>query len=611
MTAKDAFPVRRRLAAAAIGVAVLLVYFNSLTTPFLFDDAGAVVNNPTIRNLFSLEVLRPPPDGSTTTGRPVVNLSFALNHAISGESVSGYHLTNVLLHAGAALLLFGLGRRTLVARGYAATRALGGAFVSALLWAIHPLQTESVVCIAQRTEVLGGFFSLLTLYGFVRGVAPPYETSGVRRAWLAASMLACLLGMATKETVAVVPVLVLLYDRTFFAGSFASALRQRGAYYGGLAATWLLLASLLLSGGGSRGVAAGFGLGVTPWTYLLKQAEAIVLYLKLAVWPYPLVLDYGTAVVTSPIDVLGSGLLVLGLLAATLWLLVRRPVAGFFGAAFFLLLAPSSSVVPLVTQTVAEHRMYLPLALIVVPFVVAGTVGRLVAKPLGLAVGVASVCAVLTVARNHDYRSAISLWSDTVTHAPDNARAHHHLALALQADRQSEPAARHFARALELKPDYAMASYNWAVALIEQERLNEAAEKLAAAARLAPALERETRFAEARFQVGRLAERIGRPEEAAAQYRETLRIAPDYAAAHMRLGLMQAKAGRLDPAAEHFRAVIRLRPLDADGHANLGNVLLLSGRPREALASYEEALRLRPDDPRTRENIAVAREALR
>lgn len=667
--------VRPWLPAVALVVAVVLAYANSLRAPFLFDDAGAVLGNATIRDLGSLAIFHPPTDGSTTTGRPVVNVSFALNYALGGENVVGYHAVNLAIHALAALTLFGLLRRT--PRFGSGDRAQSSllAWFAALLWALHPLQTESVTCVAQRTESLCGLFYLLTLYGFVRAEGLPASgqpaSAPPRRRWLGVSLLACLLGMATKEVMVSAPLVVLLYDRTFVAGSFAAAWRRRRAYYVLLGATWLLLLWLVTRAEGARGASAGFGLGVSWWTYFLKQAEALVLYLRLSLWPYPLVLDYGTAVTRSAAEVAGQGSIVLALLAATGWSLWRRPVLGFAGAWFFLILAPSSSVVPLVTQTVAEHRMYLPLAALVGLFVVL-VQRRLAAHSAWLLAACALACGAATVLRNHDYRDAVSIWADTAARCPTNPRAHNNLALTLiEAGRPAE-AHDHYARAVALDPGYVSARYNWGVTLLASGRLPEAATQLEAAVRLAPlhgdaalnlgsafvrlgrpaeavplferalarrpaadahynlavalaqtgraadaaahlhaALRLDARLPDAHYQLGRLAEQAGRPDEAERAYGQALQLDPAHLDAHRRLGLLCARAERLTPAAEHFRAVIRLAPADAAAHANLGNVLLLAGQPREAIAHYEAALRLRPDDTGVRENLRVARDALR
>ena len=584
----------RWLAPACLVLAVVLAYANTLHAPFLFDDTGAVLENPTIRRLDSPAIFTPPADGSTTTGRPVVNVSFALNYALSGENVWSYHALNLAIHALAALTVFGLLRRTfgsLHLERHAVNRE-AVALAAAALWALHPLQTESVTCIAQRTESLCGLLYLLTLYAFARATLShpindkmPGGAGGRERVshllndkvdrassawWLGLSLGCCALGMATKEVMVTAPVLVLLYDRTFVARSFAGAWRARRAFYVALAATWLVLVALVMCNAGARGASAGFGLGVPWWTYLLKQCEALVLYLRLAVWPHPLVLDYGTAVTRSVAEVGWQGLVVLALLSATGWALVRRPVLGFAGVWFFLILAPSSSVVPLVTQTMAEHRMYLPLAAPVSLLAVA-LAARFGPRATPVLAGLALVAGAATVARNWTYRDAVVIWADTAARLPSNPRAHHNLALALHHGGRAAESHAHFARAVALDPTYVTAHYNWAVALLAESRTAEAITQLEA----------------------------------------VVRLAPDHLDAHRKLGLLFAHAERLGPAAEQFRSVLRLAPDDADARANLGNVLLLSGQPQAAIACYEESLRLRPGDARTRENLQLAREALR
>lgn len=569
------------LAPAVLVLAVALAYANTLRAPFLFDDAGAVMENPTIRNLASLAIFQPPADGSTTTGRPIVNATFALNYALSGENVWSYHALNLAIHAAAALALFGFLRRTFASLQLKVSsfNCAAAALAAAALWALHPLQTESVTCIAQRTESLCGCFYLFTFYAFARATSPAAQPAPGWRAltparWLALSVSSSALGMATKEVMVTAPVLVFLYDRTFVAGSFAAAWRARRAYYLALATTWLVLIALLALNSGARGASAGFGLGITPWSYLLTQADALVLYLRLALWPQPLVLDYGTAVVRSLTEVWWQGAVVLALLAATAAsFFSHRPsprALGFAGAWFFLILSPSSSFVPLVTQTMAEHRMYLPLAALIAVAVV-GLSARLptFAAPCFAALSLAALFA--TVARNDLYRDPVVIWSDNVARLPSNPRGHHNLALALHHGGRAAESHAHFARAVSLDPAYVTAHFNWAVALLAESRAAEALPRLEA----------------------------------------TVRLAPDHLEAHRKLGLLHARAERLAPAAEHFRAVIRVVPTDADAHANLGNVLLLSGQPQAAIAAYETSLRLRPGDARTHENLRIAREALR
>ena len=270
------------VAAALLTAAVLAAWANSFRGPFIFDDLPAIVQNPTIRTLALPTALAPPRSGQPAGGRPLVNFSFALNWAVAGADVRGYHVLNLAIHVLAALALFGVVRRTLRSRPLAARFAAHAtplAFAVAALWALHPLQTESVTYVAQRAESLGGLGLLLTLYASIRGADSPTPMR-----WHSLAVVTCLLGMATKEVMYAAPLLVLLHDRTFSAGTLREALRQRRWFYAALAATWLLLAWLVKETG-NRGATAGFGLGIMPWHYLLTQCGAVIHYVRLAFWP--------------------------------------------------------------------------------------------------------------------------------------------------------------------------------------------------------------------------------------------------------------------------------------------------------------------------------------
>ena len=176
--------------AGAIAAAAGLAYGRTFRAPLIFDDASSISGNPTLRHLAAAVW---PPAGATVSGRPVLNLSLALDYAVSGTAVWSYHATNLLIHVLAGLTLFGIVRRTLGRR--AAASAPQVAFCAALLWTLHPLLTESVTYVVQRAESLMGLFYLLTLYGVIRGAAS--EGPGGRR-WYALSLCACLAGMGTK-----------------------------------------------------------------------------------------------------------------------------------------------------------------------------------------------------------------------------------------------------------------------------------------------------------------------------------------------------------------------------------------------------------------------------
>ena len=347
-----------------------------------------------------------------------------------------YHAGNLLIHLLAALTLFGIVRRTLLLpmlRDRFAGTSTGLATAAALIWALHPLQTESVTYIVQRAESLMGLCYLLTLYGVIRGAS-----SERPRPWYAAAVAACVLGMGAKEVMATAPIVVLLYDRAFLSGSFRETFRRRGALYLGLAATWALLGALMLLYQGAGG--AGFGIStVAPWRYALTQPGVILYYLRLSFWPQPLCLDYSWPLATEFRQAAPEAIALAALLAATAWAVVRRPALGFLGAWFFLILAPTSSVMP-IDDACFEHRMYLSLAAPVVAAVVGVCLAaeRLSRRPgesqearKRLAFGIAALLALcaaaglgaMTLRRNAQYRSEFSIWEDTVHKRPENPRA--------------------------------------------------------------------------------------------------------------------------------------------------------------------------------------------
>lgn len=588
-------------AAAVLVAAVVAAYANSFSGVFVFDDEPGILRNATLRQLWPLSgPLRPPAD-TTLSGRPVANLTFALNHALGGTRVWGYHAVNLLIHALAGLALFGVVRRTFARsgdgpRGAARIQGADATLVAAgaaLLWLLHPVQTESVTYLVQRVESLMGLFFLLTFYGFIRA-----RDSARPRSWRALAVAACLLGMGTKEVMAVAPVLLLLYDRTFVAGSFRRAWAERRGFHLALAATWLPLAALVASTGWNRGGTVGFDVGASAATYWLTQGAAVVHYLRLAVWPHPLVFDYATERAPGLLAALLFTAAVLALAGATGWALRRRPVAGFLGAWFFLILAPTS-VVPSAVQQVVEHRMYLPLAAVAVA--AAWGAHRWLGRRGAVAVfAVAAVLGGLTAQRNADYRGERALWEDTVAKCPGNDRARLNLGNVLARAGDAAAAVPHYEAALRLRPESADTHFNLGHALRQLGRGDEAIAQYREALRLDPHL------AEAQVALGRVLEEAGRAAEAIPCYEAALRLAPEDAAAHTRLGLQRARDGRHAEAAVHFERAARSDPAAPEIRNNLGSAYRATGRLAEAIASYEAALRLDPRFTPARNNLARA-----
>ena len=575
------------IACTIIALAALAAYGRSFTVPFFFDDDPAITNNPTIRHLWPpVAALSPPSDATGATGRPLVNLSLAFNYAFGGVNPAGYHIFNLAIHLLAGLTLFGIVRRTLqlpIFAGRWQGRSTGLALAVAAIWTVHPLQTETVTCTIQRTELMVGLCYLLTLYGFLRAVASPHPGR-----WQALAVLACLLGMASKEVMVTAPLVILLFDRTFVAASFREAWRQRWRCYAGLASTWALLAVLVIGAGGNRGGVTGDFLGVDSWSYALTQCRAIVTYLKLSVWPHPLIMDYGTDLVGRTSDVIPQAILLGALVALSAIALWRRSPWGFLGAWFFLILAPSSSLVVLRTQTIAEHRMYLPLAAIVTLTVLG--LGQLPWRR-GMAVAVALVIGStwLSAERNRDYRTEASIWTDTIAKLPENARAHNNLGTVFYEEGRTDAAQKEFEEALRLRSAFPDAEHNLGLALLQTGHPKEAAIHFQAAVRLSPGL------AETHYDLGNALYQLNRKPEAMAEFERAEQLKPELVAAHFNFGALLLEAGRPAEAILQLETAIRLRFDYPEAHFSLGTALFQMHREAETKEHYETALRLKPD----------------
>jgi len=578
------------------------VFFNSISAPFTFDDDHAIVVNDQIRHISTS--LQRTEQGSPLAGRPLVSLTFAINYALGGLDPRGYRIVNVAIHVINALLLFAIAARTLRGRGVANARSV--AFAIAVIWMVHPLVTEPVDYVSQRTELMMAAFFLATLYlggsasarhqnergtRPTRLTRPTRHTGGTR---LTASVVCCALGMACKETMVVAPIVVVLYDRTFTFGSFRDAFRERGRYYGALCATWLVLAVLLWSS--PRGDSAGFaGASVSPWDYLLNQSVMIVRYLRLAFWPRGLVLDYGEPQHVTFAKVAPYFLVVAALLVATIVTLRRRPPIGFLGGWFFLTLAPTSSIMPISTEVGAERRMYLPMMAVVALGVVAvrgfgssrvrGFGGSRVRR-----FAMATVVVLLSIAtyqRNAEYRSGLTLWQTVLERWPPHARAHRNLAAELKLANRRDEEIEHLRAAVTELPEIRNVL---GLELLSLGRHAEAADELRTYLRDNP------RDADAWANLGIASSALGRNDEALRAFQQSVTIAPGNGLSQRNLALQYLQQNDFPNAVAHARESVRLTPRDPAAHNLLGLALIGEQKFDEAIAQFRASLALQPDN---------------
>jgi tetratricopeptide (TPR) repeat protein len=584
---------------AGLVVLAVAAYINSFRGPFILDDQSSIVHNPSLSKIWPLwEPLISPATGGTR-GRPVANLTFAVNHWFGGLEVEGYHVVNLCIHVLAGLALFGILRRTFknpLMSPRIASAAPSLAFAVSALWLVHPLATESVDYLSQRTESLMGLCYLVTLYCVIRGS----ETSSLR-IWYLLAVVTSFLGMASKEVMVTAPFVILVYDRTFIGGSFAAALRQRWRLYLGLAAGCLLLGFLMV-GLGSRG--AGLGLGVSPTAYALCESRVLLHYLRLSVWPYPLIFDYGTDLGPGAGAAAPFVLIIVALAAGTLIFMRYRPALGFAGFWFLAILAPTSSFIPVALQPMAENRMYL--SLIAVIAVAATAVYLLMGRWSGVALAAAVLfLGWMTHERNADYQSAIRIWSDTVARRPQNARAHGNLGNALIEGNQTDLGMSELREALRLSPDDADSNLDLGVALGNQGRFAEAYPCVQNALATNPSIP------EAHFDLGWLDAKTGREAEALDQYAQAIALRPGYADAHCNIADLLVKSGRYGEAVVHYKAALEVGLPTPELYFNEAYAQARTGHLADSVVNYKRALELRPSYAQARHNLEVLESVLK
>ncbi len=577
-------------------LAGVLCYVNTLEYPFLFDDVRVITGNRDIDRVLPIlpRFLYEDPhaiveSGAADGGFPVmvqirwlVNLSFKLNYALGGFTVTDYRATNLAIHIAAAWLLFGVMRRTLrlprlTGRFGAAADRLAAA--TALLFVVHPLQTESVTYTCQRYESMMALCLLATLYGFIRAITSTTTLS--RWTWSAAAVLVCVVGMGTKEMMAMAPLILLLYDRLLVGRTMPGRFRQRALLHTGCFAA-LAVFIVMVTRALALVKASGESISgdVSPWIYLATQTEVLLHYLRLSVWPAGQCLDYAWPLVSGWGEVWLPALVVAGAGLLTAWGVLRGRAWAFLPATCFLVLAPTSSLMP-VADVAFEHRMYLPLGAVLAGIVMtlyrclAGRPARGSAGPrvwLVPVLGAALALGTATHLRNRVYASQETMWRDVLRKQPGNYRQRVALFQALlDADRDTD--AEEVIRKLIADTE---AGFNRGDSASVHAR------------------DPFWHHGVAHCELGRLLRRRGEADRAIESLAVAVRALPEYAPAHHNIGLALAMLGRGDEARRAVNEALRLEPTRVKTRGLRAFLLARDGAYREAGHAYRDAIAMSP-----------------
>ncbi len=579
-TGRDAprIAAKQLLPVALLVLLCLIVYHNSLSNGFVFDDFGAIVENKYLKqpgqflsSLFTQSYFKIA--GLEASYRPVATLSYFLIYTIAELDPFYYHLASLLLHTLNAVLVYWLASLIL--------KDQLGALIAGLLFASHPALSEAVNCIDFNDDPLAALFFLLSLIFYIR-LKARYVASNIRGYSLA--LFFYFLGLLSKEMAITLPAIILLYDFVLREGQqdritikhLLNTLKKRAWFYSGFVAVslfYLFIRFFILSNPG----------GYLKFTHgslverIIYLPDHIFSFIKLAIFPLNLTADYVFSYPNSFFN--GSNLIgftgVMGL-AGLSFLIYRYSKAAFFGIGWFLLtLIPVSNLIE-IYNPFAERYLYIPLIgfCLVVPTVIEAVARKWFARPTAATVAtliptlaILGLYATATLTRNPDWRNNFVLWSKTVQSSPGSLVAHGGLGMAYLKRGLLTEAQQEFETAIKLYPNHAKSYYNLGLVYHQKGNLKKAMEN----------------------------------------FSRSVTINPDLMRAHYNLATLYAKQGSMDLAIRHYVKVIELDPEVIEAHYNLGLAYAMQGKLKRALSEWQKVLQLNPRHRSAANNIARAK----
>jgi protein O-mannosyl-transferase len=573
-----------------LAAVTIFMYQPAWNGGFIWDDDAYVTNNELLtapdglrRIWFSLD--------SPSQYFPLVYSTFRIEHALWGLNPTGYHWVNLLLHVANALLVWRLLARLRVP----------GAWLAGAIFALHPVQVESVAWITERKNVLMGFFFLLTLLAWIA-----FVDERTKRPWrfYGLALILYVLALSAKTTACTLPaalVLILWLQKKPINKRRLSQVvpfLMLGIGMGLLAVWWERYHQ------GTRGVL--FALG--PIERLLIASRAVWFYLSKLIWPSNLTFIYPKWNI-SPAHLLDYAWLLAGIVLFAVIYFARRYVGRGVevAAAFFVAtLSPVLGFIMLYTfryTFVADHYQYLasigPIALASAGVAtLAGTFKRRRPLILSAAVCLIVTLAVLTWRQAAMYADIEALWRTTLARNPGCWMAHNNLGIVLFQKADTDDAIAHYRTTLEMQPDFWDAEYNLGIALLSKGQVDEAIAHCSNAVRIAP------NDSDALVALGNALLQKERIDDAIVYYQKALSIRPDYFLAHHSLGHAFLEKGEIDAAISHCRAALLIQSENADAHTNLAIALDEKGQTAEAIQHYKKALEISPQSVSALTNLA-------
>lgn len=611
-------PVSAWLFPVWVGIVTFIVFSPALANGFIWDDRANLVDNPHYRGLGWVQLRWMFSSFLLGHYQPLSWMTLGLDYLIWGMDPFGYHLTNLLLHAATAvafyflaLQLLALGLSIAAAQRDPAIRIAAAA--AALLFAIHPLRTESVAWVTERRDVLSGLLLACTLLFYLRAAGAGDPVSRRRRLGLA--LLCYVLSLLSKAAGITLPAVLLVLDiyplrrlkrGAWFAMEARRVWREK-LLFTAVAIPFAVLALMAQHRAGALKPLEQYGIPAR----VAQAFYGIAFYLWKTVAPHRLSPLYELSPTFDPLDwpFLLSGLVVIALSVAFILLRRRWPAALAAWVSYVALLSPVLGIAQSGVQMAADRYTYLscmPWAIVAGAGVFYGLrmrgTGRISRGMFTAALGLA---AVVLLGLGESTRRQVQLWRDSkrlwqyaVEVSPQSSIAHYNLGVALEEHGDSEGAEGYYRTALRYNPDYLDAHFNLARALAGRGRVEEAIEHYRRALELKPGMAQvHNNLADLLFGRGDVTQAID-------HLRQAIAIDPMYAQAYNNLGVALSRQGDVEGAIRQYKKAIEVNPANAVTYYNLGNLLAEHGRPAEAIEQMRTGLTYAPDDGRIHYSLA-------
>ncbi len=586
--------------AVIIIIAVTVAVFaNSLGNGFVYDDKHFITKNDSIRNLGNIPSFFTSLKSFSTKGefyiyRPLSTITYALDYSLFKLNPCGYHVSSVLWHIINGVMLYFL--MALILRN----RVMS--LLVAVLFAVHPIQIETVSWVSQRSNLICGFFFLLTLFLWIKMSAGGRETLNRKKYLFAGSLISYAVALFGKEMAIMVPVMLILYDFFFLDGK--NRLRRRVKLYAPFFVVSILYVLLRGSVLGRLSGQNEFA-GGSVYTAVLTMFKAIAYYAWLLLAPVKICAEpvFTPAAGLFDIRVLGSLALTGAMVVCGIRLFRKSRTISFFVFWFFITLIPVSNLIPLQDVLVAERFMYIPsIGFYAVLALLAGKLYGSEVKWIGKSTAVFTGLLILaycyvSVNRNVDWRNDFNLCSSTLECNPGSYRSINGLGLEYLRRGEYEKAIEKFEKVIELRPGYAIAHNNLAMAYEKSgflEKAREIYERI-----------KNTRYYadEIRFNAAEAEHKRGMYEEAIKGYKGVLKVNPGHSKTHNNLGCIYLGLGREEEAVREFERSVQTDPDYFEGYFNLGAVAVSKGNYEKALRQFNRVLEIKPDYARARVSI--------